>query len=182
MSAANYFYILSGQKFMKNAKKCSIWRVFENLKLAVKQCYQTGQFILNKNWGKLPKLKNSNETFWVISNVKKRLQSHQKWFLPTVSQCIWDFSGLIKVLKMIDEFCLLITSSSCQHWFGFSFQLYTFFQSQQLASLHETCRELVTRGKNSFKTFFSPLIQILLCMKKTKKLYCWQHHRESICP
>ena len=162
-------------------KNGPFWRVFENLKLAVKQCYQTGQYKLNKNWGKLPKLKNSNETFWVISNVKKRLQSHQKWFLPTVSQCIWDFSGLIKVLKMIDEFCLLITSSSCQHWFGFSFQLYTFFQSQQLASLHETCRELVTRGKNSFKTFFSPLIQILLCMKKTKKLYCWQQ-RKSICP
>ena len=24
--------------------KCSIWRVFKNVKLAIKQCYQTGQF------------------------------------------------------------------------------------------------------------------------------------------
>ena len=43
-SDASYIYILSGQKLIKNAKKWSIWRVFENLKLAVKQGYQTGQF------------------------------------------------------------------------------------------------------------------------------------------
>ena len=28
----------------RSSSKWSIWRVFENLKLAVKQCYQTGQF------------------------------------------------------------------------------------------------------------------------------------------
>ena len=33
VSESNYVYILSGQKFIKNAKKCSFWRVFENLKL-----------------------------------------------------------------------------------------------------------------------------------------------------
>ena len=33
----------SGQKLIKNAKNYSFWRAFENLKLAVKQCYQTGQ-------------------------------------------------------------------------------------------------------------------------------------------
>ena len=43
-SEASYVYILSGQKLIKNAKNGTIWRVFENLKLAVKQCYQTGQF------------------------------------------------------------------------------------------------------------------------------------------
>ena len=43
-SEASYVYILSGQKFIKNAKNGPFWRVFENLKLAVKQCYQTGQF------------------------------------------------------------------------------------------------------------------------------------------
>ena len=37
-------YILSGQKLNKNAKNGLFWRVFENLKLVVKQCYQTGQF------------------------------------------------------------------------------------------------------------------------------------------
>ena len=35
-SEASYVYILSGQKLIKNAK---IDQVFENLKLAVKQCY-----------------------------------------------------------------------------------------------------------------------------------------------
>ena len=95
-----------------------------------------------------------------------------EWFLPIVSQYIWDFSGLIKVLKMIDEFCLLITSSSCQHWFGFSFQLYTFFQVST-ALCTRPVENWWQEAKNSFKTF-SSLIQILLCMKKTKKLYCWQ--------
>ena len=40
-SEASYVNILSGQKFIKNANNGPIWRVFENLKLAVKQCYQT---------------------------------------------------------------------------------------------------------------------------------------------
>ena len=43
-SEASYIYILSGQKLIKNAKNGPFWRVFENLKLAVKQGYQTGQF------------------------------------------------------------------------------------------------------------------------------------------
>ena len=37
-SEASCVYILSGQKLVKNAKNDSIWRVFENLKLAVKHC------------------------------------------------------------------------------------------------------------------------------------------------
>ena len=43
-SEASYVYILSGQKLIKNAKNGPFWQVFENLKLSVKQCYQTGQF------------------------------------------------------------------------------------------------------------------------------------------
>ncbi len=43
-SEASYVYILSGQKFIKNAKNGPFWVVFENLNLAVKQCYQTGHF------------------------------------------------------------------------------------------------------------------------------------------
>ena len=43
-SEASYIYILSGQKVIKNAKNGPFWWVFENLKLAVKQNYQTGQF------------------------------------------------------------------------------------------------------------------------------------------
>ena len=42
-SEASYVYILSGQKLIKNAENGPFWRVFENLKLTVKQCYQTGQ-------------------------------------------------------------------------------------------------------------------------------------------
>ena len=31
-------------KVIRNAKNVQFWLVFENLKLVVKQCYQTGQF------------------------------------------------------------------------------------------------------------------------------------------
>ena len=57
----SYVYILSGQKLLKSAKNGSFWRVFDKLKLAVKQCYQTGQFNRSKIGGKL-----KNATFWVI--------------------------------------------------------------------------------------------------------------------
>ena len=43
-SEASYAYILSGQKLIKNAKNVSFGRISKNLKLAVKQCYQTGHF------------------------------------------------------------------------------------------------------------------------------------------
>ena len=44
VSEASYVYILSGQKFIENAKNGRFWRVFEKLTLAVKQCYQTNYF------------------------------------------------------------------------------------------------------------------------------------------
>ena len=43
-SEASYVYILSEQKLIKNTKKGPFWRVFENLKIVVKQCYQTCEF------------------------------------------------------------------------------------------------------------------------------------------
>ena len=38
----------------------------KTLKLAVKQCYQTGHFYKDKNWWKMPNFKNLNATFWMI--------------------------------------------------------------------------------------------------------------------
>ena len=43
-SEASYVLMLCGQKFIKNAKNGQFWRIFESLKLAFKQCYQTCQF------------------------------------------------------------------------------------------------------------------------------------------
>ena len=43
-SEASYVFVLSIQKFIKNAKNGPLWLVFENLELTVKQCYQTGKF------------------------------------------------------------------------------------------------------------------------------------------
>ena len=47
-SEANYVYTLSGQKFIKSAKNGPFLRVFEKLKFAVKQGYQTGILIGKK--------------------------------------------------------------------------------------------------------------------------------------
>ena len=43
-SEAGYVYILSGQKLSKNAQNGPFWQIFENVKFAVIQCYQTGHF------------------------------------------------------------------------------------------------------------------------------------------
>ena len=55
--------LLIRQKLIKNAKNGQFRRVFENLKLSVKQCYQTGQFL---NWSKIPGKHFLNETFLMI--------------------------------------------------------------------------------------------------------------------
>ena len=81
-SEASYVYILGGQKFIKNAKNGPIWRVVEYLKLLVKQCYQKGLIELDKNWWKMPKLKYSNATFWVIF---KHCDTFFQYILNTVS-------------------------------------------------------------------------------------------------
>ena len=43
-SEAIYVYILSEQKFIKNAKNGPFRSTFENLTVEVKKCYQIGQF------------------------------------------------------------------------------------------------------------------------------------------
>ena len=47
-SEVSYVYILSGQKFIKNAQNGPSWQLFVNLKLAVKQFYQTGKFLIGQ--------------------------------------------------------------------------------------------------------------------------------------
>ena len=88
-SEASYVYILSGQKFLKNAKIGPFGRVFE--KLMVKQCYQTGHFQWDKNWRKMPKLKNSNATFLVIFNLCDWAPRLPLWFILSIN---FEFSRL----------------------------------------------------------------------------------------
>ena len=59
-SEASKVYILSGQMLTKNAQNGPFWRFFENLKLAVNQCYQTGQFVKGQKLAKNGKLKSDN--------------------------------------------------------------------------------------------------------------------------
>ena len=77
VSGASYVYILSGQKLIKNAKNGPFWRVFESLKLAVKQCYQTG-----KKMPKFQKFKcdilSNFQTIWA-SYVKRFFLICKNW-------------------------------------------------------------------------------------------------------
>ena len=101
-----YVYILSGLKFIKNPKNGPFWRVFENLKLAVNQCYQTGQFLKDKNWWKcqnwwkVPKLKTWNESFWLIF---KQFSKHFGWFSS-------NFLGV--KMRLFEEFSITVTCIS----------------------------------------------------------------------
>ena len=66
-----------GQKFIKNAKNGQFWRYFENLKLAVNQCYQ------DKNWWKMPKFKCD-----ILSNFQT-LWGWRKWASSFHIQKFW---------------------------------------------------------------------------------------------
>ena len=74
-SEASYLHILNGQKLIKNAKNGAFWRVFENLKLAVKQSYQTCQFLIGQKLVEMAKMRHFEEYFqWgcFARNVVKR--------------------------------------------------------------------------------------------------------------
>ena len=62
-SEASYVYSLNGQKLIKNAKNGPFWRVFENLKLAVKQSYQTCQFLIGQKLVEMAKMRHFEEYF-----------------------------------------------------------------------------------------------------------------------
>ena len=62
-SEASYIYILIGQKWIKKAKNGPFWRVFENLKLAVKQCYRQVNFNRRKIGGKCQSWKTQMRHF-----------------------------------------------------------------------------------------------------------------------
>ena len=61
---ASYIYILSGQKFIKNAKISPL--VFLKLEACGQTVLPDRSLLIDKNWWKMSKLKNSNETCWVI--------------------------------------------------------------------------------------------------------------------
>ena len=62
-SEASYVYILSGQKFFKNAKKGQFCQFLENRSLRSNSDTRQVNFNLTKIGGKS---QNSNGTFWVI--------------------------------------------------------------------------------------------------------------------
>ena len=67
-SEASYIYILSGQKFIKNAKNGPIWRVFKKNLKSLRSNRVTRQVVLisQKIGGNAKIKKKSNATFLVI--------------------------------------------------------------------------------------------------------------------
>ena len=79
-SEASYVSIFNGQKLTKKWSKLAI---FENLKFAVKQCYQTGHFSTGK-------YQNSNATFWVTFKQCVRYSSWNSWMDRKQSHVFFD--------------------------------------------------------------------------------------------
>ena len=66
VSEASYVYILSGQKFIKNAQKWSILAIFWKPEACGQTVLSDRSILIEKNWQKTPKLKLSNATYLVI--------------------------------------------------------------------------------------------------------------------
>ena len=101
-SEASYVYILSGQKFIINAKKSQFWRVYENLQFAVKQCFQT-KLVENAKIGKF-KIRHFEWFSNTVSDEEKWLEN-EKWFFGFFGHfCVvifaLDFSLITVVLNM----------------------------------------------------------------------------------
>ena len=99
---ASYLNILSRQKFIKNAKNSQYWRVYENLKFAVKQCYQT-KLVENAKIGKF-KIRHFEWFSNTVSDEEKWLEN-EKWFFGFFGHyCVvifaLDFSLITVVLNM----------------------------------------------------------------------------------
>ena len=98
-SGVSYVYILSGQKFIKNAKNGPFCRVFENLKLAVKQCYQTGHFNKDKNCDFLSNFQTNwscaKLEFWYFFGRKKFV----KWKLASRLQT--NFHEIFRHIRLL---------------------------------------------------------------------------------
>ena len=88
-------------------KNGAFWRVFENLKLAVKQCYQTGQFQQDKNCWKMPKFKcdilsNPSKSFMFLGNhpENQMVENHQKILCPSINVYL-EYFNFTMIYEMI---------------------------------------------------------------------------------
>ena len=85
VSEASYVYILSEQKLTKNSQKGPFGRVLENLKIAVKQCCQTGQFHQDKNLWENAKIRIPHFSHTLKSRVDQMVPMLISWELGTLN-------------------------------------------------------------------------------------------------
>ena len=127
-SEASCVYILSGQKLIKNAKNGPFWRVFENLKLAVKQCYQTSQFFIGQK---------------LVENAK--IQKYKCDILSNFqTMCLWKkVENAFQKLKSPNDFILIFLRKDMKKVAKITFWRLFFFLDN---SSRMVC---VSFGKNS---------------------------------
>ena len=95
-SEASYVYIRSGKKFIKMSK-------------IPEACGQTvlpdrSKFELDKNWWKMPKLKNSKATLWVIFEHCWRVGKRKDW--------IWYSRFSLKTKLFLTPFIIFAHSAA----------------------------------------------------------------------
>ena len=90
---------------MKNAKNSQFWRVFENLKLAVKQCYQTCQFVKDKNWLKMLicDILGNFQTLCPYTFLRLEFVFFRFWVRTPLKQKYFKFFFIFQVLDLSDS-------------------------------------------------------------------------------
>ena len=115
------------KSWLKNAQNGPFWRLFEDLKLAVKQTYQTNQFWKEKNRWKIPKFQNSNASFCVIFKhralrIIKKSRFAQKYGRLRRRRRV-SFLSKMRKRKMLPWRSVGVVHNTAQmcHYFSFSF-------------------------------------------------------------
>ena len=106
-SEASYVYILSGQKFIKNAKNGRFWRLFETWSSQSQSVTIHVSFKSTKNCWKKPKFINSNETYRVIFKQCGFLE------LSTIQHVLFGKSIMVKARDLL-SLTVLLTFKVCR--------------------------------------------------------------------
>ena len=154
------------KKFIKNAKNGQFWRVFENLKLAIKQQYQTGQFSLDKNWWKCKHcvISFSLKSTWIFL-ILKHFRNCRK--LRTVIFTSYAAVDMLKFIKTQSYKCTVVVQ--VLHLLGIiSSQSRIFFAKgcrRRYGTILQNCYSIDNDIQNGWRRLSFPLLRP--CVTKT---------------
>ena len=156
------------QKFIKNAKMVHFSELFDKLKLAVKQCYQTGQL-----GGKFQNSKLQLRHFWVIfkhcdlrllrlrNSVTRQVNFNRTNIVKIAKIQMWFFEWfsniLQKILKLVGTPCMTFLSILTQ--VSFKGQFWLSFDDTDFLCPHPNISFEAKNHPKNLPNFFVPFCQ-----------------------